>query len=67
MYVQQANGKSEAIGFLKNPRIYPGAEIIVVEKPEKIQGEGSKFIDDFVRIFGILTGTLTTVILATKL
>ena len=67
MYVQQANGKSEAIGFLKNPRVYPGAEIIVVEKPEKIQGEGSKFIDDFVRIFGILTGTLTTVILATKL
>lgn len=67
MFVQQANGKSEAIGFFKNPRIYPGAEIIVIEKPEKIKGEGSKFIDDFVRIFGILTGTLTTIVLATKL
>ena len=67
MFVQQANGKSEAIGFFKNPRVYPGAEIIVIEKPEKIKGEGSKFIDDFVRIFGILTGTLTTIVLATKL
>ena len=67
MFVQQANGKSEAIGFFKNPRVYPGAEIIVVEKPEKIKGEGSKFLDDFIRIFGVLTGTLTTIVLATKL
>ncbi len=67
MYVQQANGVSEKIGFLKNPIVYPGAEIVVVEKPEKIPGEGDQFLDDFVRIFGILSGTLTTIILTTRL
>jgi protein involved in polysaccharide export with SLBB domain len=67
MYVQQANGISEKIGFLKNPMVYPGAEIVVVEKPEKIPGEGGQFLDDFVKIFGILSGTLTTVILTTRL
>ncbi len=67
MYVQQANGVSEKIGFLKNPVVHPGAEIVVVEKPEKIPGEGDQFLDDFVRIFGILSGTLTTIILTTRL
>jgi hypothetical protein len=67
MYVQQANGISEKIGFLKNPMVYPGAEIVVVEKPEKIPGEGGQFLDDFVKIFGILSGTLTTIILTTRL
>jgi protein involved in polysaccharide export with SLBB domain len=66
-YVLQSNGKSEKIGFFNNPKVYPGAEIIIIEKPEKVAGESGKFLDDFVKIFGILSGTLTTVILATKL
>ena len=61
------NGKSEKIGFFNNPIVYPGAEIIIIEKPEKVAGESGKFLDDFVKIFGILSGTLTTVILTTKL
>jgi len=65
--VRQANGKSEKVGFFKNPKIYPGAVITLVEKPEKIKGEGGKFLDDFIRVFGIITGTLTTILLATKL
>jgi polysaccharide export outer membrane protein len=66
-FVLQSNGRSEKIGFFNNPIVYPGAEIIIIEKPEKVAGERGKFLDDFVKIFGILSGTLTTVILATKL
>ena len=50
MVVLQANGKSEKIGLFKNPTIYPGAQIIITEKPEKIDDGKSKFLDDFVRI-----------------
>jgi protein involved in polysaccharide export with SLBB domain len=65
MYVVQANGKSEKISLFKNPKIYPGAQIIVTEKLEK--NKDNDFMDDFLKIFGIVTGTLTTVVLATKL
>jgi hypothetical protein len=65
--VVQANGKTEKISLFHNPLVQPGAEIRVVEKPEKIAGDGDKFLDDFVRIFGIITSTLTTVVLASQL
>ena len=67
MVVLQANGKSEKIGLFQNPTIYPGAQIIVTEKPEKIDDGKSKFLDDFVRIFGVVTGALTTIILTKNL
>ena len=67
MVVLQANGKSEKIGLFKNPTIYPGAQIIITEKPEKIDDGKSKFLDDFVRIFGVVTGALTTIILTKNL
>ena len=67
MVVLQANGKSEKIGLFKNPTIYPGAQIIITEKPEKIDDGKSKFLDDFVRIFRVVTGALTTIILTKNL
>ena len=67
VFVKQANGISEEVGFLKNPIVYPGAEIIVVEKPAKVATERNKFLDDFTRIFGIISGTLTTILLTTRL
>ncbi|MDB2413833.1 SLBB domain-containing protein [Flavobacteriaceae bacterium] len=67
MVVLQANGKSEKIGFFKNPTVYPGAQIIITEKPEKIDDGKSKFLDDFVRIFSVITGALTTVVLTKNL
>ena len=67
MYVRHANGQSQKIGFLKNPVVHPGSEIIVIAKPEKTGENSGKFLDDFVRIFGVVTGALTTVLLATKL
>ena len=67
MVVLQANGKSEKIGLFQNPKVYPGAQIIITEKPEKIDDGKSKFLDDFVRIFGVVTGALTTIILTKNL
>ena len=65
--VQRANGSSKKVSFFRNPKIYPGSVINVIEKPEKVKGDGNKFMDDFTRIFGIITGTLTTILLVTKL
>jgi protein involved in polysaccharide export with SLBB domain len=65
--VQRANGSSKKLSFFRNPKIYPGAVINVIEKPEKVKGDGNKFMDDFTRIFGLITGTLTTILLVTKL
>lgn len=67
MVAIQANGKSEKINAFKNPKIYPGAQIIVAEKPIKIDSQRSKFLDDFLRIFGVITGTLTTITLTRNL
>jgi len=67
MVVLQANGKSEKIGLFQNPKVYPGAQIIITEKPEKIDDGKNKFLDDFVRIFGVVTGALTTIILTKNL
>jgi polysaccharide export outer membrane protein len=65
--VQRANGSSKKVSFFRNPKIYPGSVINVIEKPEKVKGDGNKFLDDFTRIFGLITGTLTTILLVTKL
>ena len=67
MVVLQANGKSEKIGFFKNPIVYPGAEILIVEKPERIDDGKNKFLDDFIRIFSVVTGALTTIALTKNL
>ena len=65
-YVIQNNGKIQKIGFLKNPKIYPGAKIVVEKKPETEKTDG-KFIDDFIRILSVVTGVFTTIILSKQL
>jgi len=67
MVVLQANGKTQKIGLFNNPTVYPGAQIIVTEKPEKIDDGKNKFLDDFVRIFSVVTGALTTIVLTKNL
>ena len=68
MQVRQANGKTEKIGLFKNPTIYPGSQIIVTEKPAKTNDDSvNKFFDDFIRIFSVVTGAFTTLILAKNL
>jgi len=65
-YVIYPSGKSKKAGFLKNPRIYPGSKIFISYKTEKEKKE-NQFMDRFVQIFALLTGTLTTVVLAKQL
>ena len=67
MVVLQANGKTQKIGLFNNPTVYPGAQIIVTQKPEKIDDGKNKFLDDFVRIFSVITGALTTIVLTKNL
>jgi len=65
--VLHASGQSKKVNWFKNPKIYPGSVINVIEKPEKVNDGKNTFMDDFVRIFGILSGALTTIVLVTKL
>ena len=52
--------------FFGNPIIYPGDKIIINKKPEKEKSESS-FQDEFLRVFGVVSTTLTTILLVTKL
>ena len=68
MYVEHASGKTENISFFKNPQIYPGSNIILIQKDKTQRSE--KFresIDKFTNVFSILTGALTSVLLITRL
>ncbi len=68
MYVEHASGKTENISFFKNPKIYPGSNIILIQKDKTQRSE--KFresIDKFTNVFSILTGALTSVLLITRL
>jgi protein involved in polysaccharide export with SLBB domain len=67
MEVRQANGITSKIGFFNNPTIYPGSKIIVNEKPEKIDDNSNNFFDDFIKLFSVVTGALTTLVLAKNL
>ena len=65
-YLILPNGKAKRISLLKNPTVLPNSKIIVNRKLIKEKQEG-KFLDDFTRIFGVLTGTLTTILLTQRL
>ena len=61
------NGSSKKIGnFFSNPIIYPGDVIVVEQKPPREKSEKT-IGDEFVRIFSIVSGALTTILLVTKL
>jgi len=64
----QANGKTEKISFFRNPKIYPGSQIVLILKDRKEWYDLIKDnVDKFVSIFSILTASLTTILLITKL
>ncbi len=66
-FVTYPSGKTKKIGWFKNPKVAPGSQLVVTQKPEKTPGDTGTFMDDFIRIFSVVTGALTTAILATKL
>ena len=63
-FVIYPSGKT--IRIRSNTRIYPGSEIFVSFKEEKEKSD-NRFIDEFVKIFTMVTGALTTVVLAKQL
>lgn len=66
--VHKLNGVSCKVGFLKNPKVHPGDVINLIKKPEHIKdGNGTQFMDGFTTVFGLITGTLTTILLVSKL
>ena len=66
-FVVYPSGKSKSIGWFKNPRVMPGSQLVVTQKPEKLESEKGDFINQIVQIFSIATGALTTLLLATRL
>ena len=66
-FVIYPSGRAKKIGFLKNPKIYPGSEIFVSFKEIEEDKENGRFFDRFTTIFSVLTGALTTVVLAKQL
>ena len=66
-FVIYPSGRAKKIGFFKNPKVYPGSEIFVSFKEFEENKDSSRFFDRFTTIFSVLTGALTTVILAKQL
>ncbi len=61
------NGSTKKIRrILSNPKVFPGDKIVITQKPPKEKSE-TTFQDEFIRIFGVITGTLTTILLIDKL
>ena len=61
------NGSQKKIGGLfSNPKVYPGDVITLIQKPDKEKSEAT-FFEEFSRIFGTLSATLTTILLVSKL
>ena len=65
-YVTYPSGKSKKINFFSNPKIYPGSKIFLSFKLKE-EKESGRFFDRFTTIFSVLTGALTTVVLAKQL
>lgn len=66
-FVTHPSGKTKKIGWFRNPKVAPGSQVVVTKKLENTPGDKGAFLDDFIKIFSVVTGALTTAILATKL
>lgn len=67
MHVDYVNGESKKIHAFNNPKIYPGSIITLEQKPERVKGDNGQLMDKFINVFSILTGALTTTLLATRI
>lgn len=65
-YVVNTNGTSSKVGWLSNPKVRPGSKIFV-ERKVIVEKDKSNFGDEFIRVFGIVSSSLTTILLVTKL
>ncbi len=65
--VVHLNGSSQKIGLLKNPKAYPGDQIILIEKQLEQRRTILESLNNFNSILGVLTGSLTTIFLISRL
>jgi polysaccharide biosynthesis/export protein len=68
-FIVLPNGRSERVGFMKNPKVLPDSRVVVTRKVPKVK-EGSntdRFMDQFIRIFSVTTGAFTTILLTQRL
>ena len=61
------SGQTKKIGFLKNPRVLAGSNIIMTAKPEKVKGESGDFVNNFLKIMTVVTTALTTILLINQI
>jgi len=65
--ISRNNGSNKKVRkIFSNPMIMPGDVIVAKQKPEKKELE-KNFFDEFLRIFGSISGILTTIILVDKI
>lgn len=68
IFVTNANGFTERIGWFKNPKVLDGSVVTVASKPPKEPRETSgKFLENFGTIAAIVSSTLTTIYLVERL
>lgn len=60
------NGNTKRIGFFKNPKVYPGATIMVNYKPKK-EKKQSNIISNTTNILGTITAALTSILIIERL
>ena len=65
--VKGPNGVTHRKKWLSNPKILPNSTIYVYAKPAKLKKNKGEAMDKFIRILSIVTGDLTTAILAKSL
>jgi len=66
--VQYPNGISKKKRWYTNPRVIPNSNIFVYQKPEKEKKErNGEALDKFIQVLTIITGTITTLVLARSL
>lgn len=67
IFVTNANGFTERIGWFKNPKVLDGSIITVAAKPPKEPREPGKFLESFGTVAAIVSSTLTTIFLVQRL
>lgn len=67
IFVTNANGFTEKIGWFRNPKVLDGSIITVAAKPPKGPREPGKFLENFGTVAAIVSSTLTTLFLVQRL
>lgn len=67
IFVTNANGFTQRVGWFRNPKVLDGSVITVAAKPPKEPREPGKFLESFGTVAAIVSSTLTTIFLVQRL